>query len=127
MSDVDDSLDNAIVAAKKLRDTDHSVAAKTAHSKQVGKMPTFLWSSRILAAIAKAEHLLKHPRWRYSGGGTPIEEMENPFTATEVALAKLALHLVGGDGVHPGPETWLCEDEHAAAIRAFTEKVESPD
>ena len=79
------------------------------------------WSARIPAASKKAEAGLRGEgmRWRYSGGGEPIEPMEPSWTAGELALAK-ALWAWFHQWQHDTHE----EAEYPRALIAFTEKVE---
>ena len=65
------------------------------------------WATRIPAAIKRAEAF----RW---DNGWYLAKLDVPFTATEVALAKALFY-----SNH--------EDNPDAALRAFTEKVESLD
>ncbi|MCH7589857.1 hypothetical protein IIB34_02330 [PVC group bacterium] len=82
------------------------------------------WSTRIPAAIEKAEAGLRGEgmRWRYSGGGTPIEPMEPSWTAGEVVTIK-ALWDLWQDTEHF--EEWAGSSEESLKVLiAFCEKVE---
>ena len=93
------------------------------------------WSSRIPAAIAKAEKLLEqdkkpfpecpnhmrgnHPHSDACIGFFRTRRSVKEFTATEVALAKGFLHAVETDAEFGG------QYEQLPALIAFAEKVES--
>ena len=80
------------------------------------------WSTRIPAALKNAEAGLRGEgmRWRYSGGGEPIEPMEPSWTAIELALAK-ALWDTWRDE-HEGHGHLIGTPPHA--LIAFCEKAE---